>query len=571
MIAKISSGKDTAGLIRYLFDTKKAKDHTDPHLVASWDGFAPDPGRADDFTATKKLLVADLDLHVKQARRLGRAPKQHMWHCSIRAAKTDRILSDDEWAAIARRVVAATGIAPEGDPDGCRWVAVRHAPDHIHIAATKVRGDLRTARHWNDYLTADKELAAIEKEYGLFQVVRGDRTAAKRPTRAEHEKARRAGQQQTARERLRTTVRTVVAVAASTEEFVRLLTDLDGVLVEVQNFPSGDLRGYKVALEGDTNAAGEPIWFSGSELAPDLSLPKIQQRLAAIEPQPTDQQTGRRRLNPWHQATAAAERIPHHLDQGDDEAAQAHLASFGEALDALPRLAPKDIRPQLQHAAIAFERATRSRIRNNDQHARALRGAVRAMRAHPVTGDGAVLAMFLDAAVLVVIAAARWHQQRQHDQQVIAAHQTLVHLQTAYDRSAAAPLAALAQRTPPPVTVERHAQQISAILPDYAERVVSDPVWPALAAALTEAETAGHDPERLLQQAADQRALDDADSPARVLTWRVNRLTQRPAPSAQALAAQARSTVATRAARPVPIDPGTPPRPGPAAGPGRRR
>ena len=49
MIAKIGSGKDTAGLIRYLFDTKKAKDHTDPHLVASWDGFAPDPGRSDDF------------------------------------------------------------------------------------------------------------------------------------------------------------------------------------------------------------------------------------------------------------------------------------------------------------------------------------------------------------------------------------------------------------------------------------------------------------------------------------------------------------------------------------------
>lgn len=53
MIAKIGSGKDTAGLIRYLFDTKKAKDHTDPHLVASWDGFAPDPGRANDFDATK--------------------------------------------------------------------------------------------------------------------------------------------------------------------------------------------------------------------------------------------------------------------------------------------------------------------------------------------------------------------------------------------------------------------------------------------------------------------------------------------------------------------------------------
>ncbi|MFF4603608.1 relaxase/mobilization nuclease domain-containing protein [Streptomyces sp. NPDC001339] len=569
MIAKISSGKDTAGLIRYLFDTKKAKDHTDPHLVASWDGFAPDPGRADDFDATKKLLVADLDLHVKQARRLGRAPEKHMWHCSIRAAKTDRILSDEEWADIARRIVAATGIAPEGDPDGCRWVAVRHAPDHIHIAATTVRGDLRTARHWNDYLTADKELAAIEKEYGLFQVVRGDRTAAKRPTRAEQEKARRVGQPQTARERLRTTVRTAVAVAASTEEFLRLLTDLGSVRIEVQHFPSGDLRGYKAALEGDTNAAGEPIWFSGSELAPDLSLPKIQQRLTATEPQ----QTGRRRPNPWHQATAAAERIPHHLDQGDDEAAQAHLAAFGEALDALPRLAPKDIRPQLQQAAIAFERATRSRIRNSDQHARALRGAVRAMRSHPVTGDGAVLAMFLDAAVLVVLAAARWHQQRQHNQQVIAARQTLTYLQAAYNQAAAAPLVAMAQRKPPQQVVDEFARQIWEAVPAHAQRVLDDPTWGALATALAEAEAAGHQPARLLQQTAGQRTLDDTYSPARTLAWRVQRLSARPAPSAQALAlaAQARSTTGIRTARHAQPEPHFPHQSGLARTQGRRR
>lgn len=361
-----------------------------------------------------------------------------MWHCSIRAAETDRHLSDDEWADIARRIVAATGIAPDGDPDGCRWVAVRHAPDHIHIAATKVRADLRTARHWNDYLTADRELAAIEKEYGLFQVVRGDRTAAKRPTRAEQEKARRQGRKTTSREQLRTTVRQLVSIATSPEEFLHLLDGVDGVRVDVQHFPSGDIRGYKVAVEGDTNAAGEPIWYSGSKLAPDLSFPKIQERLANIKPQRA-YQPGRRRPNPWHQASAATERIPHHLAQGDDEAAQAHLAVFGEALDALPLLAPQHLRPQLREAASAFERATRSRIRAEHHHARALRGAVRAMLREPAPKDGAALAMFLDAAILVVIAAARWHQLRHHDQQVSAAQQTLLHLQAAYEQAAAAP------------------------------------------------------------------------------------------------------------------------------------
>jgi hypothetical protein len=345
--------------------------------------------------------------------------------------------------------VAATGIAPEGDPDGCRWVAVRHAPDHIHIAATKVRADLRTARHWNDYLTADRELAAIEKEYGLLQVVRGDRTAAKRPTRAEQEKARRADQDKPARERLRTTVRTAVAAASSMAEFVHLLSHIDGVLVDVVYFPSGDVRGYKVAAEDTTTVGKEPVWFSGSELAPDLSFPKIRQRLEAIDRQPADQ-PGRRRPNLWHQATAAAERIPHRLDQADDEASQAHLAALGEALDALPLLAPQALRPQLREAATAFERATRSRIQAEHHHARALRGAVRAMVRAPAPKDGAILAM----------------------------------------------------------------------------------------------------PEQLLQQAVDQRALASAHSPARVLTWRIERLSARPLPSTRARAAQARSA-AQRSNAPV--------------------
>ncbi|MGW1277900.1 relaxase/mobilization nuclease domain-containing protein [Streptomyces tsukubensis] len=530
MIARVGSGKSTAGLIRYLFDTKEAKDHTDPHLVASWDGFAPDPGRADDFDATKKLLVADLDLRVKQARRLGRGPKQHVWHCSIRAAPEDRILSDDEWAEIARRIVAATGIAPEGDPDGCRWVAVRHAPDHIHIAATKVRGDLSPARHRNDYFTAGRELAAVEKEYGLRRVPSGDRTAAKRPTRAELEKARRAGHDQTARERLRIVVRTAVAAAVSTEEFFRILAETDAVLVNVKHFPSGDVRGYTVALRSDTNGAKEPIWYSGSGLSPDLSFPKIRQRLEAVEPR-RDNRPGRSRTNPWYLATAAAERIPHHLDQTDAEAGQAHLAAFGEALDALPLRAPQALRPHLRQAASAFERATRSRVRAEHHHARALRGAVRAMVREPAPRDGALLAMFLDAALLVVMAAIRWHDVRRHEQQVVAARQTLLHLRAAYDQAAATPLAAVARRRPDQPTVERQIRHIQQVAPRHADEVLEDPGFDALTAVLAEAEKTGHDPVRLLRQAAEQRAMDDARNPAQVLTWRIKRLSASPVSS----------------------------------------
>ncbi|MGA5128231.1 relaxase/mobilization nuclease domain-containing protein [Streptomyces olivoreticuli] len=520
MIAKISSGKNTAKLIAYLYGPGRANEHTDPHLVASWDGIAPDPGRSEDFNGTKSHLVKALDLRVKQAG--DRAPEQYVWHCSIRTAPEDHTLSDDEWADIARRVVNAAGIAPEGDPDGCRWVAVRHADDHIHIAATKVRGDLRTARHWNDYLRADKELAAIERDYGLRQVVRGDRTAAERPTRAEKEKARRTGHRLTARERLRATIRTVASAATTEEEFLAMLSG-SGVLVEAQRFPSGDLRGYKAALPDDTNASGEPIWFSGSKLAPDLSLPKIRERLNATSHEPTSQRTDSRKPSPWHRATAAAGRIPGVLDHGDDDAAaQAHIAAFGELMDALPLLAPTNAKAQLQQAALAFERATRSRIRAEHHHARALRSSIKRLLRDPVgRADGTGLAMLLDAAVLVVMAAARWHDIRRHEQQAVAARETLRHLQAAYGQAAQPVLAELTRHTPRAEIVRRYEADVRRALPEHAERILADPAWPALTTTLARAETAGHQPHEVLAEAAAQRELHTAQFPAEVLTWRI--------------------------------------------------
>ncbi|BDM67197.1 mobilization protein [Streptomyces nigrescens] len=445
----------------------------------------------------------------------------------------DRILSDEEWATVARRILNATGIAPDGDDQACRWIAVRHAPDHIHIVATLVRADRTRPRHHKDGTRAQAECRKIEKEFGLRRLKEDDGTAAKRPTSAERFKAERLGQGITSRERLRTTVRQLVSIATSPEEFLHLLDRVEGVLVDVQHFPSGDIRGYKVAVEGDTNASGEPVWFSGAKLAPDLSYPKVAERLTTIEAPTATKPGSLRRPNPWHQATAATERIPNHLDHSDGKVAQAHIATFGEALDALPLLAPSHLRPQLQQAATAFERATRSRIRAQQKQARALRGAFRNLRAAPVTGDGSGLAMFLDIAVLVVIATARWHQARQHDQQ-----------------AAAGPLAALAQRTPPVRIMERQAQRVLVIVPDYAQQVLDDPAWPALAAVLADAETAGHDPEQLLQHAARQRTLDDAHSTARTLTWRVQRLAARQAPSDRARAAQARTTATARPAQP---------------------
>ena len=61
------------------------------------------------------------------------------------------MLSDAEWALVAERVMHRTGLALDGDDLGVRWVAVRHAADHIHIVATLARQDGARPRIWNDY------------------------------------------------------------------------------------------------------------------------------------------------------------------------------------------------------------------------------------------------------------------------------------------------------------------------------------------------------------------------------------------------------------------------------------
>lgn len=58
-------------------------------------------------------------------------------------------------------------------------------------------------------------------------------------------------------------------------------------------------------------------------------------------------------------------------------------------------------------------------------------------------------------------------------------------------------------------------------LPDHADQILADPGWPALTTALARAETAGHNARQLLSEAAAERELDTADSPAQVLVWRI--------------------------------------------------
>ncbi|EKX62221.1 relaxase family protein [Streptomyces ipomoeae] len=553
MIPKIILGKGphaTRRTIGYLFGKGRANEHIDPHLVASWNDFAPDPGRSPhrDPKEVEDQLAAQLDQPVKM---LGdKAPKYTVWHCPVRAAPEDPILTDAQWADIARQIVSAAGIAPEGDEEACRWVAVRHADDHIHIAATLVRQDGRRPQRDYDIRAVQREARQIEIDYGLRRLKPGDGTAAKRPTSKEHFKAKRLGQDATSREILRLRVRRAMAAASTEAEFFALL-EATGVTVRLKLGPSGDALGCNFALPGDTNDKGEPVFYAGSTLAPDLSLPKIRQRLATTSPEPVAVRPG----NPWHQATAATERIPHHLARSNAAVAQGQLAALGGALDLLPLTVPAAVRAELERAAVAFERATRSRIAADHASARVLRRSVQAIWKDPARhGDGAGLAMLLDVALTAVAYAMHWHRTRQHAQQQAAAEQTLIHLQAAYAQITGPVLTGLASRAPSPQTQRRYAHHLQQTVPEHAERILADPAWEALATVLADAEAAGHNATTVLDQALRQRTLDDAHSPARALTWRIRRLGERRAPGPRAQAANA-SHAAAHPAAPRPQEP----------------
>ncbi|MFE0642209.1 relaxase/mobilization nuclease domain-containing protein [Streptomyces sp. NPDC058877] len=539
MIPSVNNpGDRTIGLLAYLYGPGKHEEHIDPHLVASFDGMAPDPGR--DPNATLKALQQLLDQPVQALPRHAR-PAKHVWHTSVRADPGDRTLSDEEWAGIARRIVAATGIDPGDGQPGCRWAAVRHADDHIHIVATLVAEDGRRPDDFRSGTRAQAEARLIEKELGLHEVAPGDGTAAQRPTSAERHKAERQGRERTAREELRETVRRAVAGASSEEEFFDRLADA-GLLIRKRAAPSGDLLGYKVALPDDRNKDGEPVFYPGARLAPDLSLPRIRERWSgdaqdAAAPRREDAApsgsstpaSARRR------AASAAWQAVLVIEHGDDAVAAAHIAAAGEILDALAKTSAAHTRSELRDAATAFERASRSHVRAVRGHDRALRQAARDLvHGGPALGrgeDGATTAMAIDMLFFLITTAAHWHAKKGHAQQAVAAARAAEHLRSAYQAAAAHPLGVLYQRgrrLNRPL-LQRQTVVLREALPALAEQILAEPGWYALAATIADAEAAGHDPAALLSNAVERRELDTAESVSDVLVWRMRRMADLPA------------------------------------------
>ena len=280
MIGKVVRGSNVGGLLRYLYGPGQANEHTDPHLVAGFGDpqeLEPDrrPDGSRDLRRLTELLLQPLALDPFGG------PEKPVWHCSVRAAPGDRVLSDAEWGQVAASVMERTGFAPEGDDRAVRWVAVRHAADHIHIVAMLARQDGGRVKTWNDFFRVREACRAAERRLGLTATAPADRTAAKRATRAETEQAARRGWDEAPRVTLRREVCAAAAGAGSEREFFARLEQA-GVLVRkrLSTVQPGEVTGYAVGLADHTTKDGSVIWYGGGKLAADLTLPKLRARWA---------------------------------------------------------------------------------------------------------------------------------------------------------------------------------------------------------------------------------------------------------------------------------------------------
>ncbi|QFZ17712.1 relaxase/mobilization nuclease domain-containing protein [Saccharothrix syringae] len=321
MIAEVAGrgkrGSNTLGLLRYLFGRGRSNEHRDPHVVAAWD---PDwvrggawgenattaPGRVRLAQQLDALMVGhqvDLpDGHVyhvvlsippADVTTAGYPPQPEAHTDEDGKRPTQQRLPDEVWHELVESGIAALGLGADDDGQGgCRWVAVHHGlstkrNDHVHVVVNVVRGDGRVANLHRDFLRWRDWCRQVEGERSWTRTAPAGEGRSKPTSRIELVRADANGQR-TERDRLRDLVTAVAAEAADEIGFVLGLRRR-GVLVAACP-GTGPVTGYKVALRPEQHAVEqdrpepEPLWFAGSTLRRDLSLPRLRARWVDSRP-----------------------------------------------------------------------------------------------------------------------------------------------------------------------------------------------------------------------------------------------------------------------------------------------
>lgn len=256
LIPFLSRHSSTLDLLARLYSCERTDETTDPHLVDSYIGLAlPDPGRDPDAQVSEMAQTLEQPL-LRRTRELGRPLARRPWACTLRTVPGSRSLTDAEWAACARSVVHATGIAPDGDERACRWVAIRRGEDRMAIVALLMRQDGRWPHTRVDAPLVFDVCRALSGGLGLPELPTVD---GPHPTVSAAELSSR---RETTKELLQEAVRRVAGQTSRPDEFLDLLGRV-GVRVLHNPHQSGE---FALSLPGDRDDRGRAVWIHATEL-----------------------------------------------------------------------------------------------------------------------------------------------------------------------------------------------------------------------------------------------------------------------------------------------------------------
>ena len=380
MIPNITRGANTRGVLLYLVGAGKREEHEAPHLVTGSPEALLTAGERvlgqDDAAALARFLdeprqefgtrvtIAERD----QNGRVVGTRDAHVWHCSLSLHPDEPAFSDERWGEICTEFVASMGFAGAEAHAECRWVAVRHGEsaggsDHAHVVVALVAEDGSRASVHYDQPRAQNATRELEQRFGLRRLEARARGTGSRGVRAGERMAdaRRyrdhgatgRDPERGSRQTLERIVRGCATASRNETEFVRALRE-QSVRVRPRYAEGGrtEVVGYSVRLPGPDSGPRRSVWFGGSRLARDLTLPSLRagwqqsapEQAAAVKqwstwtcsrPRTQDERHAEleHRAVSWHQCVHDIDRLRRQLRSVDNHPAEvARVAREGAGI-----------------------------------------------------------------------------------------------------------------------------------------------------------------------------------------------------------------------------------------------
>lgn len=230
------------------------------YLKANEDG--PAPGRLIGGSmagTTPRELAKEFAV----SRRLRPDIAKPVWHNSLRLP-TGEDASDEDWNKIAEDYLTRIGF----DIQKTQYCVWKHDDEAaLHIVASRIMLDGTVYLGKNENLISSRVIQQLEKDHGLT-ITKGPGTesaARRKPSKNKIEKALRTGKRPSELV-LQETIDQILADGPITApDFVDLL-EAHGITARPNIASTGKFNGFSFGLDGDTNKAGAPIFYKGSNL-----------------------------------------------------------------------------------------------------------------------------------------------------------------------------------------------------------------------------------------------------------------------------------------------------------------